>query len=106
MKNMAIHELATNAGKHGALSNDAGRVEIDWLVQSNASDEEELVISWIERDGPPVKEPESFGFGSLIIDRMTRSAVGGLVEVDYAPEGLTWRVRCSAGCLATESGLV
>jgi len=99
---MAVHELATNAGKHGALSNDAGKVDISWRLQTNASNEQEFVVSWIERDGPPVKKPESLGFGSIVIDRMTSTTFGGVVEVDYAPEGLTWHLRCPADCIATE----
>lgn len=99
---MAVHELATNAGKHGALSNDAGQVEISWRLQTNASNEQEFVVSWIERDGPPVKKPDSLGFGTIVIDRMTSTTFGGMVEVDYAPEGLSWHLRCPADCIATE----
>jgi two-component sensor histidine kinase len=53
---LALHELATNAGKYGALSTDIGRVDICW-----ESDGDALTISWTERDGPPVPAPERAG---------------------------------------------
>ena len=55
---MVVHELATNAAKHGALSNQDGRVEIAWQVKSDTADER-FTISWIERGGPPVAGPHS-----------------------------------------------
>lgn len=95
---MAVHELATNAAKYGALSNDHGRIDIDWQIQDVAA-ERHFVMAWVERDGPPVSQPERLGFGSVVIERMVGSALDGSVEVEYAPQGLTWRVRCSGGCL-------
>lgn len=97
---MAIHELATNAGKYGALSNEEGQVRIEWQLDSGPSGERVFEISWVERNGPPVKKPERLGFGSLVIERMTSQAMDASVDVEYALLGLTWRLRCSDGCLS------
>src|SRR5262249_28798317 len=88
---LALHELATNAGKYGALSVDAGRVDVDWQ-----SDGEIFAMSWTERNGPPVSPPEQRGFGTTVIASMAKRTVDGEVELDYAPSGLTWRLTCPA----------
>jgi PAS domain S-box-containing protein len=88
---LALHELATNAGKYGALSVDAGRVEVGWAV-----DRDIFAMSWTERGGPSVSPPERRGFGSTVIASMAKLSVGGEVELDYAPSGLTWRLICPA----------
>jgi PAS domain S-box-containing protein len=88
---LALHELATNAGKYGALSTDAGRVDVGWRMGGDS-----FAMSWIERDGPPVRRPVRRGFGSTIIDVMAKRTVSGEVELDYAPLGLEWRLTCLA----------
>jgi PAS domain S-box-containing protein len=88
---LALHELATNAGKYGALSVDAGRVDVGWRV-----DDHIFVMSWTERNGPPVSQPEHSGFGSTVITSLARRSVGGDVELDYAPSGVVWRLTCQA----------
>jgi PAS domain S-box-containing protein len=88
---LALHELATNAGKYGALSTDAGRVDVGWRLAGDA-----LTMSWTERDGPPVRPPERRGFGTTVVDAMARQALGGEVQLDYARSGLGWRVTCPA----------
>jgi PAS domain S-box-containing protein len=88
---MALHELATNAGKYGALSGEHGRVDIDWRL-----DGDEFTIGWTERDGPHVEAPKRHGFGSTVISAVTKATVDGDVELDYAATGLTWRLKCSA----------
>jgi two-component sensor histidine kinase len=84
---MALHELCTNAAKYGALSTDAGIVRIDWSIEQGA-DANSLVLRWAEIDGPAVKPPERSGFGSLMIERMLGSQIGGEVVTDYASTGL------------------
>jgi two-component sensor histidine kinase len=88
---LALHELATNAGKYGALSTDTGRVDISW-----GSDGDTFTMSWTERDGPPVSPPERRGFGTIVMQAMTERSVDGAVNLDYAPSGLTWRLTCPA----------
>jgi PAS domain S-box-containing protein len=88
---LALHELATNAGKYGALSTDTGRVDVCWGADGNA-----LNMSWTERGGPPVSAPKRRGFGTIVMETMAERSVDGMVELDYAPSGLTWRLTCSA----------
>jgi PAS domain S-box-containing protein len=88
---LALHELATNAGKYGALSADMGRVDVGWTMTDDT-----FTMSWTERNGPPVRPPERKGFGSTVIDSMARRALGGEVQLDYAPSGLGWRLTCPA----------
>jgi PAS domain S-box-containing protein len=88
---LAVHELATNACKYGALSTDAGRVDVGWWLDGDA-----LTMSWTERDGPPVQPPDYRGFGTTVINTMARRALSGDVQIDYARSGLTWRLTCPA----------
>jgi PAS domain S-box-containing protein len=89
---LALHELATNAGKYGALSTDTGRVDICW-----GADSDTFTMSWTERDGPPVSPPARLGFGSTVVDSMAKLSVGGEVQFDYAPSGVQWRLTCPRG---------
>ncbi len=88
---IALHELATNAGKYGALSGERGRVEIDWRLNGD-----EFTIGWAECEGPSVEAPKRHGFGSTVISMVAKASVDGDVELDYAPSGLIWRLKCSA----------
>ena len=88
---LALHELATNAGKYGALSTDAGRVDVSWQLDGDT-----FVMSWIERNGPPVRPPERKGFGSRVTASMVNQTLRGEVKLDYAPSGLEWRLTCPA----------
>jgi two-component sensor histidine kinase len=86
---LALHELATNAGKYGALSTDAGRVDIRWGMEGGT-----FTMNWTERDGPPVSPPQRRGFGTMVITAMAERSVGGAVDLDYATSGVTWRLTC------------
>jgi two-component sensor histidine kinase len=88
---LALHELATNAGKYGALSTEKGRIDICWEIDGDI-----LALSWIERDGPPISAPQQRGFGTIVMQAMTERSVDGAVDIDYAPSGLTWRLTCPA----------
>ena len=88
---LALHELATNAGKYGALSTDRGRVDICWRTDGDA-----FTMSWTEREGPPVSAPTQRGFGTIVMETMAKRSVDGTVDVEYAPLGLTWRLSCPA----------
>jgi PAS domain S-box-containing protein len=98
---LALHELATNAGKYGALSLDAGRVDVGWQFDGDI-----FAMSWTERNGPPVSPPERRGFGSTVIASMAKRTVDGEVELDYAPSGLTWRLTCPAANALERGGIV
>jgi PAS domain S-box-containing protein len=89
---LALHELATNAGKYGALSTDTGRIDIRWEMTADDA----FTISWTERGGPPVSPPERCGFGAIVMRAMAERSVGGSVDLDYAPIGVEWRLTCPA----------
>jgi two-component system, chemotaxis family, CheB/CheR fusion protein len=80
---MALHELATNAVKYGALSTDAGRVRLDWSLKDGA-DGSYLQMVWEERGGPAVQPPQRKGFGSRLIEASLDKS-----HVSYAPAGLS-----------------
>jgi two-component sensor histidine kinase len=88
---LALHELATNAGKYGALSMDTGRLNIGW-----EADGETFIMSWTESEGPPVYPPERRGFGAIVIEAMVEHSVDGTVNLNYAPSGLIWQLTCPA----------
>ena len=88
---LALHELATNAGKYGALSTDSGQVDVGW-----GTDGDTFIMSWTEREGPPVSPPKRRGFGTIVIEAMAERSLGGKVDLDYAPSGMTWRLTCPA----------
>lgn len=96
---MAFHELATNAGKYGALSQETGHVDIVWDVSKAEHGDRQLTVCWTERDGPPVEVPTRRGFGSIVLDRLVQGAFSGEVELAYPPEGFRWRFTCSDDCL-------
>ena len=89
---MALHELATNALKYGALSVPTGRVRIEWSRAGDGG----LDMAWAEQGGPPVSAPASPGFGSRLIADMPRGKLRGEVHVDFAPTGFSWRLTCPA----------
>ena len=84
---MALHELCTNAAKYGALSNDTGRVRIEWFV-TGLNYGPQLRMRWIEMGGPAVKMPERRGFGSRLIERGLSQDLGGEVRIDFLPTGV------------------
>jgi PAS domain S-box-containing protein len=88
---LALHELATNAGKYGALSTDAGRVDIRWDASGGV-----FTMSWTESGGPPVSPPQRRGFGTTVMGAMAGRSVGGEVDLDYASAGVRWRLTCPA----------
>jgi PAS domain S-box-containing protein len=88
---LALHELATNAVKYGALSMDTGRADIGW-----GTDGEAFRMSWTEREGPPVSAPQWRGFGTTVMKAMMERNLDGAVDLDYAPSGMTWRLTCPA----------
>jgi PAS domain S-box-containing protein len=91
---MAFHELATNATKYGALSDESGCVELGWKTAQSAEGEGVFVVEWIERGGPPVAAPSGSGFGSTVICRLAERSLSAKVELNYPRTGLTWRLQC------------
>jgi PAS domain S-box-containing protein len=95
---MALHELATNAGKYGALSNDSGTIHITWKLNS-----EEFSMIWQEEGGPVVVPPTRSGFGSKVITQMMEMGVNGEVGLKYRPKGVVWRLTCPTGNILSAS---
>ena len=93
---MAIHELATNAGKYGALSDAAGRVAIAWGLERDDAGGETFTISWREQGGPPVSSPSRNGFGSTVVGALAESSLDAKVDLDFSKKGLSWRLHCPA----------
>jgi PAS domain S-box-containing protein len=93
---LAIHELATNAIKYGALSEPAGHVKVCWMFEANAGAPGQLSLNWIEQGGPPVSPPSRKGFGHVVIGEMVERALSGNVAVEFAHEGLKWSVSIPA----------
>jgi PAS domain S-box-containing protein len=83
---MALHELFTNAVKYGALSNDTGRITLDWSRSDDTDARLELV--WREHGGPPVSPPERRGFGTLLLERTLAHDLNGKVAMEFKPDGL------------------
>ena len=92
---MALHELATNAGKHGALSDAKGIVEVGWNLSSN-QDEPEFTMFWHERNGPPVAPAKRRGFGHTVVVRMVEHGLDAAVSLEHDPKGLVWRMSSPA----------
>jgi two-component sensor histidine kinase len=91
---MIVHEMATNAAKYGALSNDSGTVALDWeVIMENTKPK--LRMIWSEAGGPPVVVPVQRGFGSRLIERSARDQLDGEATVDFLPRGVVYTVICS-----------
>jgi len=93
---MALHELATNAAKYGAISNEAGRVDVVWSLEHAADGQKLFIMRWLESGGPPVPKPKRQGFGSVIIAAAVEMSIGGTVFLDHAPTGVRWCLTCDA----------
>lgn len=89
---LALHELATNAVKYGALSNEAGFVAVDWSVTSKA-DGSAFTLTWRETGGPPAPVSDRKGFGSRLILRVLPMELGGAARVDYGAAGLIFTLE-------------
>jgi len=89
---LALHELATNAAKYGALSSPHGRVRLSWEL-----DGERLTLQWIETGGPPVRAPFVEGYGTRVISASVERQLDGGAAFDWRPEGLHFRMSIPLG---------
>ena len=97
---LAIHELATNAVKYGALSVPAGRIMISWKFDSETH---KLLLKWVEQGGPSVIPPSRNGFGYLVIHEMIERSLNATVSLEFATQGLEWTVSMPATNLVIEA---
>lgn len=85
---LAIHELATNAAKYGALSKPEGRLQVSWVLHPDA-----LVVDWLEAGGPKTAKPTNKGFGSKVIEASIKHQLGGNIDSDWSSGGLNCTIR-------------
>jgi PAS domain S-box-containing protein len=88
---MAIHELATNASKYGALSSANGIVQVSWRVEERDK-QPRFTMQWSETSGKPIKVPERRGFGHSILVDMAEYSLESTVSLSYPPTGLVWQL--------------
>ncbi|WP_372425586.1 HWE histidine kinase domain-containing protein [Salinarimonas chemoclinalis] len=88
---MVVHELSTNAAKHGALSDENGFVRVACRHEGAT-----IVLTWSEEGGPPTTPPTHSGFGTTVTQRMPERFLGARVETRWAPEGLSYRLELPA----------
>jgi two-component sensor histidine kinase len=81
----ALHELATNASKHGALHTDDGRIFVDWAPSGDR-----IHLEWREAGASVVKEPERQGFGYLVLAQLVPQALEATAKLEFAPRGCRW----------------
>ncbi|HET8726840.1 MAG TPA: sensor histidine kinase [Alphaproteobacteria bacterium] len=86
---MALHELATNAAKYGALSVPSGHLDVSWRADG-APGNRRLHLRWIETGGPRVQKPVQRGFGSKLLERIIADQLDGELHFAFEPDG----VRC------------
>jgi PAS domain S-box-containing protein len=91
---IAVHELATNAAKYGALSQQEGRIDVAWALQGG-----NLVLRWTESGGPPVEPPKRRGFGTRVLDNILTGQLGGEVRFDWRPSGLDCEITVAGALL-------
>jgi len=89
---LALHELATNAAKYGALSTSTGRVRVTWGFENDESGTPHLVVKWQEQGGPRVSAPTVKGFGHVVIERVVGQALNAQVNYTFDPEGVQWTI--------------
>jgi two-component sensor histidine kinase len=99
---LALHELATNAVKHGALSSPRGRVVIGWSVDmTNGSGQ--FTFRWQEHNGPPVSLPAQSGFGSTVLEQVMAEYADTPPKIDFARSGVIYQVRGPLDAVAAPS---
>ena len=96
---MTFHELATNAAKYGALSNEKGRVTLTWKL-ANEAGIKRFLLSWSEHGGPRVAPPNKKGFGSRLIERGLAQELGGIVHITHHPDGVVCNIDAPLAGLA------
>jgi two-component sensor histidine kinase len=88
----ALHELATNASKHGALSERDGMVEVRWRRELDGRTH----LTWVEAGGPPVTPPDRKGFGHLVLSQLVAQALQSTTHLEFYPQGVRWSLDIPA----------
>jgi two-component system, chemotaxis family, CheB/CheR fusion protein len=93
---LALHELATNASKYGALSTPGGKIVLSWGFDEGRGTPDSFRMEWREQGGPPVQPTTRKGFGRFVTDQMVTRALSATVVLDLAPDGLRWSLQMPA----------
>jgi PAS domain S-box-containing protein len=96
---MAIHELATNSAKHGALSMKDGRIEINWSVDKTDDGEKRLNFGWKEEGGPSFPNNDERGFGRQVLENLAPTALGGSGKLSFSQNGVAWTLSADNACV-------
>jgi two-component sensor histidine kinase/PAS domain-containing protein len=96
---MAMHELATNSAKHGALSIGSGRLEVTWSVEPADGDGNRLKLRWKELGGPKISQIDTRGFGLQVLEHLAPTALGGTGKLSFGPDGVTWTLEADNACV-------
>jgi two-component sensor histidine kinase len=102
---LALHELATNAIKHGALSVPEGLVTVDWELKTAGVGPALFRLIWIERNGPKVTPPTHQGFGHIVLQRMTAATLQGHVSHEFDSRGVSWTLEVPAAGVTVGEGM-
>ncbi len=94
---LALHELATNSVKYGALSSETGSVTVTWTLES--ADEPLLHFYWSEMGGPAVSPPTRRGFGSRVVEQTVRAELKGKADIEFRPDGLKYEILAPVAAL-------
>lgn len=97
---MAIHELATNSAKHGALSVKGGKIEINWSLDKTGDGEKRLNFDWKEAGGPPVSHNDERGFGRQVLENLAPMAMSGSGKLSFSSDGVAWRLSADNACVS------
>ena len=97
---LVVHELATNAAKHGALSTPEGRLDVTWGASGSGSDRR-FRFDWREAGGPPVEAPRRRGFGTTLLTVVAGAELQSTPEVVHDPHGLRYRIDAPLGAIGT-----
>lgn len=100
---LALHELATNASKYGALSSATGRIEIGWEILRPENAPPRFAFSWHETGGPAVVAPKRKGFGRQVIERLVPAALSGDAVLTFGPKGVAWTLQAPADPIVVAS---
>ena len=98
---LIVHELATNACKHGALSEAGGTIDIHWSIDGEDA-EANFNFHWQERDGPPVTAPTRQGFGRTLLEKAVAHEFGAPPTIRFAPEGLSYEINAPLSAVAVD----
>lgn len=93
---LTFNELATNAVKHGALTNEGGSVDVRWTQDAEGSEPRMFRLTWTETGASGVAAPDRTSFGTMLMERSVRNNLGGTIERHWEPGGLVCEIAMPA----------